>query len=78
MEENKKVTEEEAKEQRYEYDRRRSHEITNRRGEIKIKTMEILYEQLELLAKDSTILEGNERHNVVKIMAMLGQAILPN
>lgn len=57
---------------------KRTYEYKNRGLELKLKTMELLYEQVELLAKKSRNCESDELYEIQKIMAMLGQAIIPD
>ena len=55
-----------------------SYQYKNHGLEIKIKTMGLLYRQVELLAEKSQNCEGEELYRIQELMAMLGQAIIPD
>lgn len=56
----------------------RTYAYKNRGLEIKINTMEILYEQLKMLAEDLQGLHDEKTYRTLEIMAKLGKAILPD
>ena len=67
-----------ARKNAYQENQHRTYVYKNRGLEIKTKTMELLYEQLKLLEKESQSCRKAELLEVRKTMALLGQAILPD
>ncbi|GMQ59781.1 hypothetical protein AN1V17_41810 [Vallitalea sediminicola] len=62
----------------YESNMHRTYAYKNRGLEIKINTMEILYEQLKKLEEDLQGLHDEKAYRTLEIMAKLGKAILPD
>ncbi|GMQ60302.1 hypothetical protein AN1V17_47020 [Vallitalea sediminicola] len=62
----------------YENNMHRTYAYKNRGLEIKINTMEILYEQLKKLEEDLQGLHDEKAYRTLEIMAKLGKAILPD
>ena len=60
----------------YESNMHRTYAYKNRGLEIKIDTMEILYNKLKMLAEDSQELQDENTYRSLEVMAKLGQAIL--
>lgn len=56
----------------------KSHLYKTEGLEIKLETMRLLYQHLELLAEETQDLSGERYLRVVEVMAQLGRAILPD
>ena len=56
----------------------RSYEFKHEGLELKLKTMRLLHQKVELLEKKAQTCEGEELLRILEVMAALGQAIVPD
>lgn len=78
MKNNKKEFQIKSSKKEFQNNMAKSYAYKNRGLEIKLSTMELLYEQLQGLVKESQGAEGSELHIIIELMAKIGQAILPD
>lgn len=55
-----------------------TYELKNEALKIKSKTMSLLYKQVELLAEEAQKCDDEKLLRILEVMAMLGQAIVPD